>query len=158
MSSFTVVSPEFPDGFPPLIELVPHRPPMLLIDRVLSYSSEVATCEVQIRADSLFVEDGQVPAVIGLEYMAQSVAAAAGLTALVEGKPARVGLLLGSRELLFQTDGFEVGERLVIEVRRTWGESELGIFACKIEGRGQRLLASGTLTVYQGPLPDRLQR
>jgi predicted hotdog family 3-hydroxylacyl-ACP dehydratase len=143
--------------FPPLRELVPHRPPMLLLDRVLSYSSDVVTCEVQIHAGSLFLEDGQVPAVVGLEYMAQSVAAFAGLTARGGGQAARIGLLLGSRELCFATDGFQLGDRLIVEARRTWGETELGSFACKIERAGA-LLAWGTLTVYQGPLPDRALR
>ena len=140
--------------FPPLADLVPHKPPMLLLDRVLSYSTDVVRCEVEIRSDSRFVEDGQVPAVIGLEYMAQAVAAFAGLTARSEKKEFRMGLLLGSRELRFETDGFAVGDRLVVEARRTWGESELGHFACQIE-REAELLASGTLSVYQGQMPAR---
>jgi len=140
--------------FPPLVDLVPHKPPMLLLDRVLSYSTDVVRCEVEIRSDSRFVEDGQVPAVIGLEYMAQAVAAFAGLTARSEKKEFRLGLLLGSRELRFETDGFLVGDRLVVEARRTWGESELGHFACRIE-REAELLASGTLSVYQGQMPAR---
>jgi predicted hotdog family 3-hydroxylacyl-ACP dehydratase len=141
-------------AFPPLIDLVPHKPPMLLLDRVLSYSNDVVSCEVQIRPDSMFVEDGQVAAVVGLEYMAQAVAAFAGLTARIEKKEFRLGLLLGSRELRFATDAFLIGDRLVVEARRTWGENELGHFICKIE-RGGELLASGTLAVYQGQMPDR---
>src|SRR5207248_2176649 len=81
-------------------------------------------------------------------------AAFAGLTARTEKKEFRLGLLLGSRELRFETDGFAVGDHLVVEARRTWGESELGHFACRIE-RQAELLASGTLSVYQGQMPAR---
>jgi len=149
--------------FPPLIDLVPHKPPMLLLDRVLAYSNDVVRCEVQIRADSPFVEDGQVPAVVGLEYMAQAIAAYAGMTARIEHREFRMGLLLGSRDLRFATDGFAVGDRLLVEARRTWGENDLGSFACKIERAQERdgdgdgdgadgtPLASGTLTVYHVP-------
>jgi predicted hotdog family 3-hydroxylacyl-ACP dehydratase len=141
--------------FPPLIDLVPHKPPMLLLDRVLSYSSDVVRCEVEIRTDSPFVEDGQVPAVVGLEYMAQAIAAYAGVTARIEHRDFRMGLLLGSRDLRFAVDGFAVGERLTVEARRTWGENELGSFACAVQRQGSaELLASGTLTVYQGPMPE----
>src|SRR6185369_5593006 len=85
--------------FPPLADLVPHRPPMLLLDRVLAYSNEAVSCEVNIRPDSPFVEGALVPAVVALEYMAQAVAAFAGLTARIEKKEFRLGLLLGSRDL-----------------------------------------------------------
>jgi len=164
VSSSTVGSPggAAPD-FPPLIELVPHKPPMLLLDRVVAYSNDVVRCEVQIRADSPFVEDGQVPAVIGLEYMAQAIAAFAGLTARIEHREFRMGLLLGSRDLRFTTDAFAIGDRLLVEARRTWGENELGSFACQIQrqsgdgdddGDGDAPLVSGTLTVYHGPIPS----
>jgi hypothetical protein len=51
------------------------------------------------------------------------------------------------------TDGFTLGDRLVVEAHRTWGESDLGSFACKVERDGE-LLLQGVLTVYQGPLPE----
>ena len=48
--------------FPPIVELVPHKPPMLLLDRVLSYEGDVrdaAKCESAPIAP--FVEGRQVP-------------------------------------------------------------------------------------------------
>ena len=83
--------------FPPIEALVPHKPPMLLLDRVLSYSTDYVSCEVEIRVDSPFVRDGVVPAIVGLEYMAQCVAAFAGLSARHKGEAPRIGFLLGSR-------------------------------------------------------------
>jgi predicted hotdog family 3-hydroxylacyl-ACP dehydratase len=140
-------------SFPPVAEVVPHKPPMLLLDQVLSYGDDRVTCEVRIGPDTPFLEEDMVPAVVGIEYMAQTVAAYAGLTARGQGKAARIGFLLGCRDLKITTDGFALGDRLVVEAHRTWGESDLGSFACKVERDGE-LLLQGVLTVYQGPLPE----
>ena len=79
--------------YPPIVELVPHRPPMLLLDRVLSYDGECVVCETVLGPDSPFVEQGHVPAVVGIEYMAQTIAAGAGLSARDKGSAsARNGL------------------------------------------------------------------
>jgi predicted hotdog family 3-hydroxylacyl-ACP dehydratase len=139
---------------PPIASLVPHKPPMLLLDRVLSYSTDFVSCEVEIRVDSPFLRAGVVPAIVGVEYMAQCVAVFAGLSARGKGEPPRIGLLLGSRDVRIDTDEFAVGDRLVVDARRSWGENDLGSFACRVQ-RGADLLVHGSLTVYQGPLPER---
>ena len=145
-------------SYPPIVELVPHRPPMLLLDRVLSYDGERVVCETVLGPDSPFAEQGEVPAVVGIEYMAQTIAAGAGLSARDKGDQAgRTGFLLGCRNLSIAVDSFQVGDRLTIEARRTWGENQIGSFACKVQ-RGSEVLVEGALTVYQGPLPEEMIR
>jgi predicted hotdog family 3-hydroxylacyl-ACP dehydratase len=114
-------------------------------------------CETVLEAGSPFVEQGRVPAVVGIEYMAQAIAAGAGLSARDKGEAARMGFLLGCRNLTIAVDSFQVGDRLTIEARRTWGENELGSFACKVQ-RGSEVVVEGALTVYQGPLPEEMAR
>ena len=75
--------------WPPIVELVPHRPPMLLLDRVLAYDGECVTCETVLRPDSPFADQGHVPAVVGIEYMAQTIAAGAGLRGARKGRRRR---------------------------------------------------------------------
>jgi predicted hotdog family 3-hydroxylacyl-ACP dehydratase len=143
-----------PSTFPPIAQLVPHKPPMLLLDRVVAYSGDVVTCEVEIRPDSPFVSAGEgVPGIVGLEYMAQCVAVYAGLSAHSKGEGARIGFLLGSRDVRIDADAFPVGDRLTIEAKRSWGENDLGSFACEVR-RGADVVVRGSLTVYQGPLPE----
>jgi predicted hotdog family 3-hydroxylacyl-ACP dehydratase len=138
---------------PAISEIVPHGRPMLLLDRLVSYSGDLVTCEVQIRPDSPFMSEGGVPAIVGVEYMAQCVAAYAGLSARAKGEPVRIGFLLGSRSLRIGVDVFAPGDRLIIEARRIWGEEVLGSFACQVR-RGDEILLEGNLTVYQGPMPE----
>ena len=140
-------------SYPPIVELVPHRPPMLLLDRVLSYDGQCVICETVLGPDSPFVEGGFVPGVVGIEYMAQAIAAGAGLSARDKGEGARIGFLLGCRKLTIAVDSFQVGDRLIVEARRTWGENHIGSFACTVQ-RGSEVLVEGSLTVYQGPLPE----
>jgi len=130
---------------------------MLLLDRVLAYDGECVTCETVLRPDSPFADQGQVPAVVGIEYMAQTIAVGAGLRGREKGGGARTGFLLGCRSLKIAVDSFQVGDRLTIEARRSWGENELGSFTCKVQ-RGDEVLVEGALTVYQGPLPEEMAR
>jgi len=131
---------------------------MLLLDRVLSYDGECVVCETVLGHQSPFAEQGEIPAVVGIEYMAQAIAAGAGLSAREKGDASgKMGFLLGCRNLSIAVDSFQVGDRLTIEARRTWGEKELGSFACKVQRDGH-VLVEGALTVYQGPLPEELTR
>jgi predicted hotdog family 3-hydroxylacyl-ACP dehydratase len=145
------------EAMPPVGQLVPHAPPMLLIDRVIAHGENLTVCEVEVKPDSLFTveRDGlrEVPAIVGIEYMAQTVAAFAGLSARKERRAPRIGFLIGCRELRLETDAFAPGDVLTVEARRLFGENDLGSFACTITRDG-RTLVTGTLTVYQGPLPD----
>jgi predicted hotdog family 3-hydroxylacyl-ACP dehydratase len=147
------------DAMPTVGELVPHRPPMLLVDRVIAHGDNVIVCEVEVKADSLFTieRDGrrEVPAVVGIEYMAQTVATFAGLSARKERRAPRIGFLIGCRELRLDTDAFAADDVLRVEARRLFGENDVGSFACTIT-RGGRTLVTGTLTVYQGPLPEEM--
>jgi predicted hotdog family 3-hydroxylacyl-ACP dehydratase len=130
---------------------------MLLLDRVLAYDGECVVCETVLGPTSPFVDQGQVPAIVGIEYMAQAIAAGAGLSARDKGEASRMGFLLGCRSLTIAVDAFQVGDRLTIEARRTWGEKEIGSFACKVR-RGQEIVVEGALTVYQGPLPEDMKQ
>src|SRR4051812_987193 len=95
---------------PPVAALLPHRPPMLLLDEVCAVAQAGLTCRAVVRATSLFVREGQAHVVLALEYMAQTVAAFVGLRALARGEPIRVGYLVGSREVVFEVDHLAVGD------------------------------------------------
>lgn len=131
--------------------LIPHRGAMRLLDRVLEVDDEHLVAEVDVPFDGLFVRDGQVPAWIGIEYMAQAVAAWAGNRARQQGGAPRPGLLLGTRRYEAHCEGFASGERLRIEARcELMGGNGLGQFDCRIESQG-RVLASSRISVIDPP-------
>ena len=57
-------------------EFIVHRPPMRLLDRIISISENDALAETVVRSDNPFFEPGRgLPAYVGLEMMAQAIAA-----------------------------------------------------------------------------------
>ena len=136
--------------YPPITELLPHKPPMLLLDAVTHFEDDAAECSVTIRESSTFFERGGVPAWVALEYCAQCIAAFAGLRARDGGGKPRMGLLVAARDLTLHTDMFRAGETLLVRARREFGEERVGRFECRVTRDGA-VVATASLSVY---LPD----
>lgn len=140
---------------PPIAELVPHAAPMLLLDRALETGEDRFVSEVTIRADALFCDGEKVGAWVGIEYMAQTIAAMAGWRAKLNGWPVKIGFLLGTRKYISHVSDFRIGDCLHIEaVREVEADSGIGAVHCRIFSQDGRLLAEAMLTVFQ---PDNLQ-
>lgn len=136
-----------------IADLLPHRPPMLLLDEMLAYDATAARASTTIRETSLFLDGAAVPVHIGLEYMAQACGAHAGALARDRGEPVKIGFLLGTRQYRAYVPCFRIGERLIVTVSVTYLDGEMGAFDCRIE-IGGNLAAEAQLTVYQ---PDPAQ-
>lgn len=143
-------------NLPDIHDLVPHSGAMSLLGRLLAADDENLCAEVTITAGSMFCVDGAVGAWVGVEYMAQAVAAHAGHAARLIGQPVRVGFLLGTRRYACAVPAFAVGSLLHIHVQRALqGENGLGAFECRIvDGVGGGELATATITVFQ---PDNVE-
>lgn len=55
-----------------LTNYLPHRPPMVWIDRVLEYSQDSGVCEVIPKSNSLYIDNNKIMETSALEWMAQS--------------------------------------------------------------------------------------
>jgi predicted hotdog family 3-hydroxylacyl-ACP dehydratase len=121
--------------------LIRHRGGMRLIARVLEVDDERVVAEVEVPFDGLFVRDGEVPSWIGIEYMAQAVAAWAGARARAQGGGGpRPGLLLGTRRYEAHCAGFASGSRLRVEARcEIMAGNGLGQFDCRVLQDGHEL-------------------
>jgi predicted hotdog family 3-hydroxylacyl-ACP dehydratase len=138
-------------SLPDIGELVPHAGTMSLLGRLLAVDDETLAAEVVIGPDTLFFDGREVGAWVGVEYMAQAVAAHAGHAARQRGEPVKVGFLLGARRYQSSVSGFAQGMVLRVHVRcELQGENGLGAFACRIEDAGSgAALAEATITVFQ---------
>lgn len=113
----------------PIEAYVPHRGAMLLLDRLIEAGDEHAVAEAMVPDDGLFVRDGRMPAWVGVEYMAQAIAAWSGARPRPTGAAPRVGFLLGSRRFEAHCPDFAAGTLLRIEVRQEFvGDNGLGMF------------------------------
>jgi predicted hotdog family 3-hydroxylacyl-ACP dehydratase len=123
----------------------------VLVSSILEHEPDATTCLITVReAFPLRFEGGLVPALLGLEYMAQSIAIHGGLRARSEALAAPVGLLLGAVEVDLRTDGFSPGQRLEVTVRRLWGDRAFFIFDCRLRDHANRaMLMTASLKVFR---------
>ena len=135
--------------FLPIENYVPHRGAMLLLDRLLAADDESAVAEVTVPRDGLYLQDEGMPAWVGLEYMAQTVAAWAGWRALQAGKSVKLGFLLGTRKFDAGTDFFAPDTRLTVHVLcELVGDNGLGMFDCTIRIHDE-VRATARISVYE---------
>ena len=131
---------------------------MLLLDGVNACTDETLTAYAIVRADAWYADaDGAMPAWIGIELMAQAIAAHVALLAMRAGGQARPGVLLGSRRYEAHSPAFARGARLRIEVKELLRGSEgHGAYECSIhhdqerdQNRGSVCCAEAVIKVYQ---------
>ena len=128
-------------------ELVPHSGRMVLLNRVIEFDEENMVAEVIVRDDGLFGNNNTVPAWLGIEYMAQTIAALGGMKRRLAGRALNLGFLLGTRRYDCNVDTFAVGSVLTVSVQRLVEDQGLGVFDCRITAEG--ISASAKLNVYQ---------
>ena len=126
----------------PLLDLIPHEKPMSLLDEVVTVGDGELLAKVTLHTDSVFAAPEGVPALVGIEYMAQAVAAFAGHRALKAGEQVRLGFLVGN------TGFFPVENTLWVHVKElVQGDNGLAVFACCI--RSESVCVSANLNVFQ---------
>jgi predicted hotdog family 3-hydroxylacyl-ACP dehydratase len=122
---------------------------MLLIDRLIEASETHAVGEVLISEASSFFKPGHgVPAYVGLEYMAQTVAAFDGARRMATGEAPAIGFLLGTRRYAATRGYFMAGELLCIRAEMIFNEGGMASFDCTVN-IGDELRASAALNVYR---------
>jgi predicted hotdog family 3-hydroxylacyl-ACP dehydratase len=141
-----------PDGdeFPPIEALIPHRGTMLMLDRVLAFTEETALAEYTPQSAAWYADDnGNMPAWIGIELMAQTIAAHVALLKRQRGMPPKMGALLGTRSYRSTASTFAAGSALRIRAQLVLRDARgLGAYECSI-GSAARVLATAILKVYE---------
>ncbi|WP_137886252.1 hotdog family protein [Pseudomonas sp. 2FE] len=135
----------------PIVELLPHAGDMILLDEVLSFAAEEVTTRLRVRPGGLFNRaDGSLPAWVGIELMAQSIAAYAGCQARQAGAPVELGFLLGTRSFQCNVEAFPAGVELQIHASRSLQDDNgMGVFECQLSGPG--IHAEARLNVFRPP-------
>ncbi|MDR2925319.1 MAG: hypothetical protein LBU76_05150 [Azoarcus sp.] len=138
----------------PIADYLLHRPPMLLLDRVLEARQTHIVCETTLKTDSPFCDGATVPGWVGIEYMAQSIGVLSGWRALQKQLPLRVGFLASVRHYRSHVPQFRVGDVLRITADEEVSTSS-GLIAmnCTVRSASGALLAEASLLVFQ---PDDL--
>jgi predicted hotdog family 3-hydroxylacyl-ACP dehydratase len=141
------ITPDIPD----IRDLLPHSGRMVLLDRVLSVDAETLCAEVRLHPASMLAGERGVGAWVGIEYMAQAIAAHAGWLARQDDALVKVGVLLGSRKYASSLDCFPPDCTLKVHVQRVlMADNGLGAFDCRIDIEGGAAgVATAVVTVFQ---------
>jgi len=142
-------------SYQPIIDYLLHRPPMVLLDRIIEAAESRIVCEVALQVDSPFCDGGAVPGWVGIEYMAQAIGVLAGWRSLAKQLPVKIGFLVGTRNYQIHVPQFRVGD-----VLRITAEEEASVdgglisMNCSLRNIAGTLLAEASLLVFQ---PDDLE-
>lgn len=144
--------------YPNIRSLVPHQPPMLLIDKLIDVDELTVHCQVIIGSEGVFFDRqiNGVAAWIGIEFMAQTIAAWSGYHAWLQGKAAPIGFLLGSRCYSCECESYDHGALLDIYAQQLMESDGMAAFLCRIECAGE-VLASAQLNAFL-PSQDKLEK
>ncbi|WP_224984084.1 hypothetical protein [Geomonas agri] len=127
--------------------LIPHRPPMQLVERLLSYGDQAGEVEALFPAESLLAAaDGTLDGVALVELLAQGYAVIKGYDDLLQGKEISKGYLVGLRKLRL-TGTARVRERLLVRIRTVGSFEGFAVAEGEVERDGVAI-ASGTLKLW----------
>jgi predicted hotdog family 3-hydroxylacyl-ACP dehydratase len=127
--------------------LVPHRPPLCQVGRLLEFSGQTGIVESVIGPDNIFLKgDGTLPSLTLVELIAQASAAVKGYDDLSQGKEIKKGFLVDIREIRFMGDCFK-GDILQVRVEIIRTISGFSVIHGVVERNGD-ILAEGTLKLW----------
>ncbi|MGD8112778.1 hotdog family protein [Vibrio sp. TRT 21S02] len=134
---------------PSIDQLLPHDKPMILVDRAIDVQADTIHCQVDIGDHNPFFDHqtGTIPAYVGIEFMAQSVAAWSGYHSRQQGQEPPIGFLLGSRRYNANCDVFQQGQTLDIYAQKVMEDNGMAVFSAQLEYQGEPV-ASCQLNVY----------
>jgi predicted hotdog family 3-hydroxylacyl-ACP dehydratase len=131
-------------------EFLVHRPPMLLLERIVEAGEIQTLCEWRVGdATEFLVPERGVPAYVGIEYMAQCVAVHAGIRSRIKGMGPPLGFLLGTRHFRAQVEYFLPGQTYRASCRELiHDENGIGSYQCGVL-LDDDVIAEGRLAVLE---------
>ncbi len=128
--------------------VIPHKPPMLLIDRLLEIGDRVSLSEMTVRRDMIFVDDdGKLDDSSYPEIMSQAVAAQEGFRRMGSSRPLVEGFLLGVKKLEILGEA-HVGDTLRVSLFKASRFGDFGMLDGRVYN-GEVLVARGEIKVWQ---------
>lgn len=106
-----------------LLELLPHKGKMHLLDRIISYDLDKRTVasEIDVTEQSFFYDEkiGGVPSYVSFEYIAQTISSLSGIEGNVKGEPVKPGVLLSVNGYKCSVPFFAPGTKVRVEITET---------------------------------------
>ncbi len=136
-------------GAPPLDELIPHRPPMRFVERILGEADDGVTCLARVPAACALVTRGVTPAFVALEAAAQTAAVWEALRRSRDRGAAspRMGYLVSVRDAVFHQRTIPADTDLIATIRLVASAPPLTTYVVDVAVLGECALR-GTIGTY----------
>lgn len=85
----------------PISDLIPQRPPFVMVDRVVAFDRICTTTTFTVLEDCIFVEDGHLRAIGLVENVAQTCAARMGYINILDQENVKLGFIGAVKEMSF---------------------------------------------------------
>ena len=128
-------------------ELIPHKPPIRLVDRIIEYKKNWGIVEAVIKPDSFLLNDnGEFDNTAMIELMAQSIAVIKGYENQLDDKPVQNGFLVGGRNVQCTGKVFS-GDLLRISIGKVGGIEGFTVVDGEVK-RNDEIIASGRIKLW----------
>jgi len=136
-------------GVPPVEELIPHRPPMLFVERVLGEADDGVTCRGRVPMGCALVAGGVTPTFVALELAAQSAAVWEALrrSRAKTAGAVRMGYLVSIKNVVVHRSTIPADAELFASIRLVAEATPLTTYAVEIAVEGA-LALSGAIGTY----------
>ncbi|MDH3347695.1 MAG: hypothetical protein OEM02_06305 [Desulfobulbaceae bacterium] len=134
------------------VDLVPHEPPMLLVERVIWVANSEdpdgwSIVEAHAPEDGIFVADGGVLPEYLIELAAQAIAAVDGYENLRCALGPSVGFLVGVQDFIWQAE-ILTGMALRIELNKSFSFGNMKIFTALVYA-SDKLVCRGEIKLWK---------
>jgi 3-hydroxymyristoyl/3-hydroxydecanoyl-(acyl carrier protein) dehydratase len=145
----TAVASRASRGAPPLQELIPHRPPMLFVERIVGEAEDGATCLGRVPGACALVASGSTPAFVALEAAAQTAAVWEALRRSREAgvHTTRTGYLVSLSDVVLHQRTIPADADLIASIRLVATAPPLATYAVDVAVEGG-LALRGTIGTY----------
>jgi len=99
-----------------ILSLIPHRPPFVLVDRLLRCDEHCTQTTFQVTDENILIVNGEFTEAGLMENIAQTAAAGAGYVAMMENKPIAGGYIAAVKNFVV-FDLPKINDELVTEVK-----------------------------------------
>lgn len=129
------------------VELVPHRLPMLFVDRLIMRRGDEAAAIAVMPVEGICVDSAGTFPEFFIEVMAQTAAMANGYDALAANEKANDGMLVGIDSFTYYCSA-EPGSEMSIKLLLAFEFGQFKIMNCTIHYE-EVLLAEGSIKVWE---------
>ena len=132
--------------------LVPHQGPMCLLDEVMHYDERTIACRATSHrsAGNPLRHEGRLPALAGIEYAAQALAAHCALVGASADLRADHGVLAGVRAVAMRVDRLDdIHEVLDVRAERLIADGVRLLYSFVVQAGGRELLSGRVAVVLR---------